>query len=76
MTPDQLKEIINDCLDARTRLDACDHTAHHVWLEERIEAEKAFRDMCRAIGSAVLQWSVIGICTSLLYHLWPNIPKW
>ena len=36
------------------------HAAHHEWIQERIEAEKARKEMMSKVADAAIQWSVVG----------------
>lgn len=45
------------------------HTAHHEWIQERIEAEKAKKEMLNKITEAAIQWSVAGLLGAAWYWM-------
>lgn len=45
------------------------HCAHHEWIQERIEAEKARKVMLSKVTDVAVQWSVVGILGSIWYWL-------
>lgn len=73
---DDLKTVMEEIFEERSRIDSQSHGKHHEWIEARIEAEKARKDMCREISKAVAQWSVIGLSGAVIYWFqnghWPH----
>lgn len=56
-----LKAVLAEVLEERARVDPQTHGQHHVWIAERIEAERARKQMYWKIAENVAQWSVLGV---------------
>lgn len=73
---EELKEVLEEVFAERAKIDAETHGDHHAWINERIEAEKARKEMCREIAKAVAQWSVLGLLGGVLFWFqnghWPQ----
>lgn len=69
MNKNDIAEAVEEILESRRGIEADRHAAHHRWIEERIEAERARREMYREVTKAVAQWSVIGIIAFGLSYL-------
>lgn len=73
---EDLKIVMTEIFDERSRIDSNLHQAHHVWIEESIAAEKARKEMLWDVSKAVAQWSVLGLIGGLIYWLrygsWPH----
>ncbi len=70
ITYEQLKIIIQELIDSRDKIDSKEHSEHHLWIKERIEAEKAFKEMCWSITKWLAQWSIIGIAGFFWNHIY------
>lgn len=57
----ELRQVLEEIFEERSRVDAATHGVHHAWIETRIEAERARRDLFLKLGIAVAQWSVLGL---------------
>jgi hypothetical protein len=49
------------------------HAAHHEWIQERIEAEKARKVMISKVTDAAIQWSVIGLLGAAWYFIQQHV---
>lgn len=49
------------------------HAAHHEWIQERIEAEKARKEMMSKVTDAAIQWSVVGLLGALWYFIQQHV---
>lgn len=58
MTREELREMLTEVCEERARLDSEEHMGHHVWIQERIQAEKDRREMYKEITRVVIQWSI------------------
>ena len=57
--------MIEEVFDARARIDADTHGAHHEWVEEQIALIRERRESYRKVRDWVVQWSVLGLLTVL-----------
>ena len=68
---EELKKILEEVFEGIEM-----HNEHHEWIKERIEAEKARKEMCWEITKSVAQWSVIGLLGGAIYWFqnghWPH----
>lgn len=62
-----LKEMVLEALREHHESVIDAHAAHHEWIQERIEAEQARKEMMSKITDAAIQWSVVGLLGSLVY---------
>ena len=46
-----------------------DHEAHHEWIQEQIEKDRAKKEMMWEIAKSVAQWSVIGLLGGFIYYI-------
>jgi hypothetical protein len=71
-----LKVVMEEVFEERSRIDSHSHGQHHEWIKERIASEQARQEMFWEIAKAVAQWSVIGILGCIVYWFknghWPN----
>ena len=73
ISEERLKEVLVEFFDERARVDAATHGVHHEWIKERIEAEKARREMCQEITKVVIGWSIpalLGYFTGAFKGIW------
>lgn len=63
---DDLREVMSEMLNDR-RINLDEHGEHHEWIQERIETEKARKDLYREVTRTVIQWSVLGILGGLVF---------
>lgn len=71
MTADEIKEAVLEAINSHPAFDSEMHSAHHQWIEERIEAEKRRKELYMSAAKAFTQWSVLGIL-GLLAVWWKN----
>ncbi|WKJ88760.1 hypothetical protein QZJ86_12080 [Methylomonas montana] len=73
---DEMRVLLEEFFEESARINAVEHSEHHAWIQERIEAEKARKEMCWEITKAVAQWSVLGIAGALWFWIknghWPQ----
>lgn len=67
MEIDNFKTIVLEALQEHHESVIDAHAAHHEWIQERIEAEQARKEMMSKITDAAIQWSVVGLLGSLVY---------
>ncbi|MDD4915737.1 MAG: hypothetical protein PHW13_11955 [Methylococcales bacterium] len=77
ISEESLRELLTEFFDERARVDAVTHGRHHAWIEERIEAERARREMYKEMTRTVISWSVPTLLGGLVYWLthggsWPR----
>jgi len=66
---DELREIMIEIFDERSRIDSEAHLEHHQWIKERIQAEHDRIEMYREITKTVIQWSIPVILGGVWYWL-------
>ena len=69
MELDSLKSMILEALQEHHESVIDAHAAHHEWIQERIESEKARKIMLNNVASAALQWSVAGLLGTIWYWI-------
>jgi hypothetical protein len=69
MSDQNLKEVFLEALREHHESVIDAHSAHHEWIQERIEAEQARKLMITKISDAAIQWSVVGLLGSLVYWI-------
>ena len=51
------------------------HKSQHDWIQVHIEREKCRNEACKAVTRSVIQWSVLGLLSSVVYFFthgkWP-----
>jgi len=71
-----LKAVLEEVFEERSRIDSQSHGEHHEWIKERIAAEKARKEMFWEVSKAVAQWSVLGVLGGIVYLFrnghWPS----
>ena len=68
-----LKTIIEEIFEERSRIGSEFHGKHHEWIEARITAEKAKKELYRDMAKWAIQWSVTGILGGVVYWVKNNI---
>lgn len=69
MTADEIKEAVLEAINSHPAFDSELHSAHHQWIEERIEAEKRRKELYMSAAKAFTQWSVLGILGAVSYYI-------
>lgn len=64
---DSLKSLFLETLQEHHENIIDSHADHHAWIQQRIEAEHARKEMMSKITDAAIQWSVVGLLGSLVY---------
>lgn len=64
-----LKKVLTEIFEERSHIDSKSHGEHHEWIRERIEAEKARKEMYWVIAKAAAQWSIPILLGSLFLWL-------
>jgi hypothetical protein len=77
ISEEALRELLAEFFDERARVDAVTHGVHHDWIRERIEAERARKEMYREIARTVISWSVPALLGGVWYWFthggqWPS----
>ena len=82
MTREEMRELLEEVFEERARIDAETHGQHHGWIQERIEAEEARKEMFWSIAKSAASWSVLAVLGYFSGHigdffkwicgLWPN----
>ena len=76
MDRQELREVLEEIFEERSRIDSETHCKHHAWLEERIARDRAVKELCWKISTAVVQWSVLGLVGGAWYWIqhghWPH----
>lgn len=65
---DEIKNILSDLKAHHLALSEV-HEAHHEWVQEQIEKDRAKKEMMWEIAKSVAQWSVIGIMGGVIYYM-------
>jgi hypothetical protein len=66
---DELREIMMEIFEERSKIDSVEHLEHHQWIQERIKAEYERREMYREITKIVIQYSIPAILAGTYYWL-------
>ena len=69
MEIENLKAILLETLQEHHENVIDAHGAHHEWIQERIYAEKARKEMKKNIASTAIQWSVTGLLAGAWYWI-------
>lgn len=72
----ELKEVLEEIFESRAHIDNKDHSDHHAWIQERIEAERERKRMYKVMTRTLVQWSIPFILSGAVYWLqtgsWPK----
>ena len=69
MDTNELKQVIQDALTEHHAINFSEHSAHHEWIQERIETEKARKEMFNEVTKAAIQWSIMGLLGYIAYWI-------
>ncbi|MFZ2172341.1 MAG: hypothetical protein WAW61_22235 [Methylococcaceae bacterium] len=58
ISKDELRDVLSELLGDNLTLNCPEHQTQHDWIQERIEAERARKEMFREITKVAIQWSV------------------
>lgn len=61
MSEDKFREIVEQALEDRSRIDCQQHLQHHEFLAEFIQEQRIKRERWEAIQRQVLGWGIIAI---------------
>lgn len=67
MTVDEITQAVHNAINNHPAFDPQMHSAHHAWIEERIEAERARKDLMREAAKAFAQYSIVGVAGAIWY---------
>ena len=73
MDANELKKVIQDALTEYPAINFAEHSEHHEWIQERIEAEKARKEMMSKVTDAAIQWSVVGLLGAAWYFIQKHV---
>jgi len=65
---EEIKNILSDLKAHHMALNEV-HEAHHEWVQEQIEKDRAKKEMMWEIAKSVSQWSVIGLLGGFIYYI-------
>lgn len=65
MTPDAIKQAIEEVLNDRARIDATQHSEHHEYVALLIRREQQREERWEEIKRQVLGWGIIALAGSL-----------
>lgn len=69
LTPEQLRTILEEVFEEKSRISSEKHQKHHEWLEIEIEAAQARKEMYQEIAKAAVSWSVPLILAGMTGYL-------
>lgn len=69
MTAEDIKQAVFEAINNHPAFDPEVHAAHHAWIEERIECERARKEFMREAAKSFAQWSVVGIAGAVWYYI-------
>ena len=67
MTAEEIKIAVREAINDHPAFDPGVHAAHHAWIEERIDSERARKEYLREATKSLAQWSVVGIAGAIWY---------
>lgn len=53
-----------------------EHYDHHVWITERINREKAWREFWEKMRDHVAKWGAVSVLSAIVYALWLGAQEW
>jgi hypothetical protein len=62
---DELKQILEDIFEERSKMDSIEHAEQHEWLRTRIQAEKDRQEFYREGVKIFLQYSIPAIAAAV-----------
>lgn len=65
---DEIKSMLTQLLNHHI-INLDEHTAHHEWIQEQIEKDRAKKEMMWEITKSVSQWSVLGLLGGFFYYI-------
>jgi len=68
VTANEIKQAVLEAINDHPAFDPEIHSAHHAWIEERIESERARKEVMQEAAKAFAQWSVVGIAGAVWYY--------
>jgi len=78
LTARQFEEIMSRLLDKKSDEVLHNnslHDTHHLWIEHRIQADKAKAEFYQSVTRIVLQWSIPALLAGIYYYMqhgvWP-----
>lgn len=66
---DQIKEILEQVFEEKSRISSEDHEKHHEWVALRIESERLRIEVYKKILVWLAKWSVSAVFSYILYRL-------
>jgi len=68
----QLREILSEVIGEHFSM----HTAHHEWIQARIDAEEKRTQMYDDVRKTAIQWSVTALLGGLFFWLSGHVKVW
>lgn len=53
-----------------------EHYDHHVWITERINRERAWREFWEKMRDHVAKWGAVSVLSAIGYALWLGAQEW
>ena len=69
LNKEDLKDILEEILDARSHTESEEHAEQHEWIRARIKAEKLRQDFYREAVKTLIQWSLPVVAGAVYYWL-------
>lgn len=67
MDSEEMRIVLNEVLNERTRVDEKTHRLHHQWIEQQIECQRRRRAMVDGMVKQVLGWGTIAALVAIGY---------
>ena len=65
LNKEDLREILEEILDARSKIDMAEHSEEHEWIRARINSEKLRQEFYREGVKTLIQWSLPAIAAAV-----------
>jgi len=69
LNKEDLREILEEILDARSHTDSQEHSEQHEWIRARIQSEQDRQEFYREAIKTLIQWSLPAIAAAVWYWL-------
>lgn len=79
MTEEQMEQFalaLAKALQQARSVSDSEHYDHHVWITERINREKAWREFWEKMRDHVAKWGAVSVLSAIGYALWLGAQEW
>lgn len=79
MTEEQMEQFalaLAKALQQARSVSDSEHYDHHVWITERINREKAWREFWEKMRDHVAKWGAVSVLSAIGYALWLGLQEW